>query len=218
MFRDRKHAAHLLAEKIGGYKNSDAIVIAIPRGGVPVGYHLAQALQLPLDIVPSRRIKDPAHSNQTIGSVCLNGSDFVESTYDIPQDYIYHQATMIKYSLRCQYKFYRGNEVPICLKDKNVLLVDDKLSCENQILACVRSVRSQQPKKIIVVAPVAAANTLRRLQNENCDVVCLIAPSRTNAVEAFYEYLPPVTDTEVKELLLHHSEMMMPFSTLNQGL
>lgn len=218
MFRDRKHAAHLLAEKLDDYKNSDAIIVVIPRGGVPVGHYLAQELQLPLDIIPTRRIKDPAYSNQTIGSVCLNGSDFAESTYDIPQDYIYHQATMIKYSLRCQYKFYRGNDAPICLKDKTVLLVDDKLNCENQILACLRSVRSQRPKKIIVVAPVASAYVLRRLQNENCDVVCLIAPSRTNAVEAFYEYLPPVTDNEVKELLLRYNEKTMPSLTLNQRL
>jgi putative phosphoribosyl transferase len=218
MFRDRKHAAHLLAEKLDYYKNSDAIVVAIPRGGVPVGHHLAQALQLPLDVIPSRRIKDPAYSNQTIGSVCLGGSDFVENMYDIPQDYIYHQVTMIKYSLRCQYKFYRGNDTPICLKGKTVLLIDDKLNCENQILASVRSVRSQQPQKIIVAAPVASAYALRRLQNENCDVVCLIAPSRTNAMEAFYEYLPPVTDNEVKELLFRYSEKTIPSLTLNQRL
>jgi putative phosphoribosyl transferase len=214
MFRDRIHAAHLLAEELNGYKDSDAIVVAIPRGGVPIGHHLADALHLPLDVIPSRRIKDPANNHKTIGSVSLDGLDLAESNSDIPQDYIYHQALMIKYSLHAQYKFYSSHDAPLCLKERVVLLVDDKLKCENQIIACLRSVRNQGPKKIIVTIPVASVKIIQRLADENCEVVCLITPTRTNAVEAFYEFLPPVTDEEVKQLL-GESATLVQHSDLN---
>lgn len=201
MFRDREHAAHLLAEELTHFKNSEAVVMAIPRGGVPVALHLAQALHLPLDIVPSKRMKDPANCHETIGSVSLNGLDLVDDCHDIPQDYIYHQTILIKHSLRCQYKFYQGDNKSICLKDKTVLLVDDKIKYESQILACIRSLLSQQPRKIVVVTPVASGPIIQRLQNENYEVVSLITPLRTSALEAFYEYLPPVTDVEIQLLL-----------------
>ncbi len=119
MFQHREHASHLLVEKLTHFKDSDAVVVAIPRG---IALHLAQALHLPLDIIPSRRIKYPANSFETIGSVSLDGLDLVENDHDIPQDYIYHQAIMIKHSLRCKYKFYRGSNEPICLKDRMLVL------------------------------------------------------------------------------------------------
>jgi putative phosphoribosyl transferase len=206
MFRDRAHAAHLLGEKLKEYKNTNAVVVAIPCGGVPIGHQLANELHLPLDVIPSGRIKNPASCCETIGSVSLNGIDMIESTCDIPQDYIYHQVLMTQYNLRKQYKFYQSNNEPMCLRDRVVLLVDDKLKYENQIVACLRSIRDRQPKKIIVVTPVVSADSLQRLQRENCDVVSLIAPLRTNAVEAFYESLPPVTPEEVKQLLMESNK------------
>ncbi|MEK6782580.1 MAG: phosphoribosyltransferase family protein [Bacteroidota bacterium] len=201
MFHDRKHGARLLAEILDEYKDSDAVIVAISRGGVPIGYHLANSLHLPLDIISSKQIKDPAHSHLTIGSVSLDGLDLIENNSHIPQDYIYHQTSMIKFNLHNQYKFYRGNEEPIDVKDKIVILVDDKLTYENQILACLRSIRNHQPRKIIVASPVVSTAVRRRLDRECCEISCLMIAPNTAHVETFYEVLPKVTDEEVKRLL-----------------
>ena len=200
MFRDREHAAHLLSDELVEYKDSDAVIVAIPRGGVPIGFHLANSLGLQFDIVPSKRIKDPTHSHQSIGSVCLDGLDLVSVSHDVPQDYICHQVAMLKFNLRSQNQYYRNSVEPIMLKDKVILLVDDKLVCENQVLASLRSLHSQQPRKIIIATPVALPNVLKRLKKEQYEVICLATPSHANAVETFYEHLPKVTHEEVKQL------------------
>jgi predicted phosphoribosyltransferase len=161
---------------------------------------MANSLGLQFDIIPSKRIKDPTHSHQSIGSVCINGLDLVSVSHDVPQDYIYHQVTMLKFNLRSQNQYYRGSVEAISLKDKVILLVDDKLVCENQILACLRSLHCQQPRKIIVATPVALPHILKRLKKEQCEVISLATPSHTNVAETFYEHLPKVTHEEVKQL------------------
>lgn len=206
MFRDRNHAAHLLTERLMSYKHTDSVVIAIPRGGVPVGIHIARTLHLPLDVIPSQRIKNPAFANETIGSVSLNGLDIMEDCHDIPQDFIYHQVAMIKHRLMDRYKFYRGNDWVADVKGKTVFLVDDKMECMNQLLACIRSVNNQQPKRLVVAAPIISTEVLRKLLNIDCDVVYLISTSQADLSKVFYEYLPPVSDDEVRKMLQEFKE------------
>ncbi|MBY0434083.1 MAG: hypothetical protein K2U26_08250 [Cyclobacteriaceae bacterium] len=206
MFRDRNHAAHLLTERLMSYKDTDSVVVAIPRGGVPVGIHIAKELHLSLDIIPSQRIKNPALANETIGSVSINGLDIAEDCHDIPQDFIYHQVVMIKHRLMDRYKFYRGEDWTADVKDKTVFLVDDKLECVNQLLACIRSVNNQQPKRLVVAAPIISTEVLRKLLNIDCDVVYLISTSQADLSKVFYEYLPPVSDDEVRKMLQEFKE------------
>jgi putative phosphoribosyl transferase len=103
---NRRHAGRLLAEKLSPYKNSDAIVLAVPQGGVPVGREIANALHLPFEIIFSKRIKDPANSDVSIGAVSLDEVVLQESTTYIPQSYIYHQITLIQKTLQSEFNKY----------------------------------------------------------------------------------------------------------------
>lgn len=199
MYRDRDHAAYLLAKRLARFKGSDSVVVAIPRGGVRIGFHIAQALHLPLDVIPSQRIKNP--SNETIGSVSLNGLDMISECDNIPQDFIYHQVSAIKHRLADRYRFYHGGDYVIDLEGKTVLLVDDRLESENQVIACIRSIQSHHPKKVVVITPIISSEILKKLKDASCDVIYLNSTSHTNSSEIFYEYLPPVTDDEVKQFL-----------------
>jgi predicted phosphoribosyltransferase len=200
MFRDRKYAAHLLAEKLAEYKGKDAIIVAIPRGGVVIGYHLAVALGLPLDIIPSKRIKDPTDPHRSIGSVTLNGVDLLPNILQIPQDYIYHQVTMTQHLLKHEYEKYVGAQQPKNLTDKTLLLIDDRISSTSQFLACYRSLANRNPRKIIAVTPVLTNDALQRLKEENCDVIYLDATRHVN-LEEYYEFLPKVTEEEIIQLM-----------------
>jgi putative phosphoribosyl transferase len=202
MFQDRKHAAHLLAEKLIEYKgqDKDAIVVAIPRGGVQIGHDLAVALGLPLDIIPSKRIKNPSNPNQSIGSVSLDGVDILPNNVGIPQDYVYHQIAMIQRALRHQYEQYVGSPTTKDLTNKILLVVDDRMNSVSQFLACYRGLAKKLPKKIIAVVPVLTNDSLRRLKEENCEVVYIDTTCHAN-LNDYYTHLPNVSDEEVIQLL-----------------
>lgn len=206
MFHDRKHAAHLLAEKLIGYKgqDQDAVVVAIPRGGVQIGHDLAVALGLPMDIIPSKRIKDPSHPNQSIGSVSLDGVDILPNNVGIPQDYIYHQVAMIQQALRHQYKQFVWPSPIKDLANKILLVVDDRMNSASQFLACYRSLAKHRPKKIVAVVPVLTDDSLCRLKEEDCEIVYLETTCHTN-LNDYYTHLPNISDEEVI-LLLHDSK------------
>jgi putative phosphoribosyl transferase len=202
MFQNRKQAAHLLGEKLAAYKNGNAVIVAIPHGGVPVGYYLAAELNLPLDVVLCKRIADVVDSHKSIGWVSLDGVAIPGENLNFPQDYISYQVASLQHGLRTQYRFYCEERKRLDLNGKVVILVDDRLETESQLLACLRSIRNQTPEKIIVAVPVATSRAAGEVVGEADDFIYLIMPSRVEAAEAFYEYLPPVTDDEVKFLLL----------------
>ena len=202
MFLNRKHAAHLLSDKLVAYKDSNSVVVAMPRGVVPVGYHLAAELHLPLEVIPCKRIEDAVDSHKSIGSVSLDGVALSGENLNIPQDYICHQVAQLKHRLQAQNQFYNQDRHPIDVNRKVVILVDDRMESESQMLACLRSVRNQMPERIIVAVPVATPRAAQKVRDESDDFICLLMPSRIEAPEAFYEYLPAVTDDEVKFLLL----------------
>lgn len=202
MFQNRKQAAHLLGEKLIEYKNSNAVIVAIPRGGVPVGYYLAVELNLPLEVILCKRIKDVVDSHKSIGWVSLEGVAISGENLDFPQDYICHQVASLQHGLKAQYRFYCQDRKPLDLNGKVVILVDDRLETESQMLACLRSIRNQTPEKIIVAVPVATSRAAKEVVCEADDFIHLLMPSRVEAAEAFYEYLPPVSDDEVKFMLL----------------
>ena len=192
----------MLAEKLKAYKNTNAVVVAIPHGGVPVGYYLSKELHLPLEVVLCKMIKDVVDSHKSIGSVSLDGVAMPGENLHIPQDYICHQVALLQHNLRTQLRFYYQDRKPLDLNGRVVILVDDRLETDSQMLACLRSIRNQRPEKIIVAVPVANSRAAQEVEREADDFVCLLMPARVEAAEAFYEYLPEVTDDEVKVLLL----------------
>lgn len=199
MFRDRHHAAQLLAEKLGSYHDGNAIAIGIPRGGAQLAFHLADFLNLPFDVQPCAELPHPSPSAHAVGAVSLDGVDLEEDVKDIPRDYIYHQVATLQRSAYSRYKFYRNCKKQTDLFGKIVILTDDMMQSGTKAVACIRSIRKQNPQKIILAVPVASVNAIKHAMTEADDVVYLYSVSRTNSLAAFYDYLPKVSDDEVKE-------------------
>ncbi|MBI1767230.1 MAG: hypothetical protein HYR67_02510 [Bacteroidetes bacterium] len=194
---DRIHAARLLCENLAAYKNSNAVIVAVAHGGVPVGFHIADILHLPLEVIPCKKIVHPFLAHKTIGSVCLNGTA-LERDYTIPQYYVNSQISMAKHSLQNQYKFYTNNRMPIRLKGRIVILVDDQLSTGDTILACLKSIQKEEPEKIIIAAPVTTLKARNRVIQEVEHLTYLLVIDHTDTAQ---EYFTRVKDEEVKYLL-----------------
>jgi predicted phosphoribosyltransferase len=195
MLHDRVQAASLLAERLTAYKNTDAVVLAIPSGGFVVAYHLAKSLNLHLDVIPCGKIKHPS-GQADIGSVSLDEVIITDSSRDLPQDYIHHQVVLLQHALQAKDKFYRGDRPPENLMGKTVILVDDLLLSSHTILACLKTIDKQQPDKIIVAVPVIAQVVHREIAPAVDDLVFLMMEN-----ESVYENFDAVEEEEVKSLL-----------------
>jgi predicted phosphoribosyltransferase len=200
-FKDRADAAQLLANKLKGYKDkTDAVVIAILAGGVPIGYHLSSLLNLPFDIIPCKKICHPSKIGKTIGSVTLNEISIHDDT-DIPGDYTHHQVRKIQNELIARYKLDMQDRKPISLKEKTVILVDDRLKTGDTMLACLKSIKIRKPSKIIVAVPVTTLAASHQIIGEVDDFICVVKTFDFQHTDDFYENLPRVNDREVKNFL-----------------
>ncbi len=200
-FKDRADAAQLLANKLKGYKDkTGVVVIAILAGGVPIGYHLADLLNLPFDIIPCKKINHPSKIGKSIGSVTLNEVN-IHDDMDIPGDYTHHQIRQIQNELKARYKLYMQDRKPLSLKGKTVILVDDRLKTGDTMLACLRSIKKQKPSKIIVAVPVTTLAASHQIIGEVDDFICVVKTFDFQHTDDFYENLPRVSEREVKKFL-----------------
>lgn len=171
-FRDREHAGYLLANKLEAYRNTDAIVVGIPTGGVAVGAAIAETLFLPLAVLPCRKIPDPIDSTRTIGSISADEVFLGHCSHTIPQDYIYHQIALLRNALRHDKHRY-GDKVSTSFLCETVILVDDVLLSSEAILACLRTIRKQRQLKIVVAVPIVSVEAARIVSAETDDIVFL---------------------------------------------
>ena len=172
-FQDRAHAGYLLANKLEAYRNTDAIVVGIPTGGVAVGAAIAGTLFLPLGVLPCRKIPHPVDSTRTIGSISADDVFLGHCSHTIPQDYISHQIALLRDALKHDKHRYCSDEVSTSFLHKTVILVDDVLLSGDAILACIRSLRKQIPLKIVVAVPIVSAEAARIVSAETDDIVFL---------------------------------------------
>ncbi len=206
MFYDRYDAGQKLASVLGNYKSkNDAIVLAIPRGGVVVGFEIAKALRLPLDIVVARKIGAPGNAEFAIGAVSEKGEVILNkdsiSEYQISKDYIKKEAKTQRQEVKRRLAEYRGIKEPANLKDKIVVIVDDGIATGASIKAAISSVKADVPKKVILAVPVAPPDTIRELKKEVDEVICLETPETFFAVGQFYQIFDQTSDEEVKDIL-----------------
>jgi putative phosphoribosyl transferase len=203
IFKDRIEAAILLAEKLENYKDKNTIILAIPRGGVPLGYTIAKQLHLPLEVVLSKKIGHPLHKEFAIGAVTLKSRVLSDAALKVSSDYIEEETKKIRALLTKRYKDYYGKKEPLKLKDKTLIIVDDGIATGNTIISTIEMLHDEQPKKIIVAIPVSSQSALQKLENTTFidDVICLYAPANFRAVGEFYENFDQVDDAEVKKLL-----------------
>jgi putative phosphoribosyl transferase len=201
ILQDRKEAATLLSNKLDKYQNTDAVILAVPRGGVPIGYEIAKNLHLPLDIILSKKIGHPLNKEFAIGAVSLDSS-FVDNHPDISAAYIESEIKKLRASLQDKYNLYMGDRKPIDVKGKIVVLVDDGIATGNTLLACIAMLRKSKPKKIVVAVPVVPFDTVSAIQQKADEFVYLIASKDFRGVGGFYEDFEQVHDDEVIRMLL----------------
>lgn len=198
---DRIHGANLLAEHLEYLRNSKAIVVAIPNGGVPVGSHLAGILNLPLEISFCKKLRHPTDDHCSIGSVTDKQVVLNEDLHDIPNSLIAHQIVMLQRSLNNK-KESLGYKESISLEGSTVILVDDRLKNVDTIVGSLQAIQAQKPKNLIVAVPAASRDAAMRIVPLVNSFICpVIFPDNVLANE-FYENLPQVTDEDVKEIVL----------------
>ena len=200
ILKDRIEAGLLLSEKLKKYQNSDTIVLAVPRGGVPVGYVIAKNLHLPLDIVLSKKIGHPNNKEFAIGAVSSD-SMILDDHPNIPKKYIDEEIVRLRQLIKEKYELYMGNRKPLDIKGKNIILVDDGIATGNTLLASITMLRKKNPAKIIVATPVIPYDNVPVFEKNTDEFVYLIASKYFRGVGGFYEEFNQVEDAEVIQLL-----------------
>jgi putative phosphoribosyl transferase len=192
-FHDRIHAAYILTHELRKYKHADGVVLAIPQGGVPVGFVIAQQLGLPLEVIMVKKIGHPANPEYAIGSV--SPSELILShTSDVSKTYITMEIKRLREHMRLKYQIYMDNREPQALSGKTVILADDGLATGNTMMACIAHVKKSKPQKIVVAAP----EKISRLADE---VICIYTTPDFYAVGQFYDSFHEVQDKEVVRLI-----------------
>ena len=202
LFKDRFEAGEMLADKLAEFKGKDAIVLAIPRGGLQIGYPISKRLGIPLDIIITKKIPYPGEPEYAIGSVGPNGHVFLtEIGSDIPESYVKAEAEELRKAIQERYKKYRGSKPLPELKNKIVILVDDGLATGSTMMAAVEFLKKEKPAKIIVAVPVAPQEAVDKFSKMVDKVICLHTPDIFYAIGMFYESFPQVEDEEAIRLL-----------------
>jgi len=206
-YRDRHEAGQLLSRELTRRlgKRDDLIVLALPRGGVPVGHEVAKALDAPLDVFIVRKLGVPGHEELAMGAIASGGvrvlNREVLGWLPLPQKTIDEVADREQQELERREREYRGSRPPIDVHNKTVIVVDDGLATGSTMRAAVQALRKMQPRAIIVAVPVAATQTCDEFRSEGIDLVCLRTPEPFQAVGLWYDDFSQTTDEEVHELL-----------------
>jgi predicted phosphoribosyltransferase len=206
IFRDRLDAGKRLAQDLMEYANrEDVVVLGLPRGGVPVAYEVAKALDAPLDIFIVRKLGLPGHEELAMGAIASGGvrvlNQDVVQALDIPERVIDAVARREQQELERREKIYRGNRPKPVLKDKTVILIDDGLATGASMRAAVAGLRAQHPAHIIVAVPTAAPETCEAFEDTVDEIVCATTPQPFYGVGLWYQDFSQVTDEEVRQLL-----------------
>jgi putative phosphoribosyl transferase len=205
-FLNRSDAGRQLARKLSGFAHrSDVIVLALPRGGVPVAAEVARELSAPLDVFLVRKLGVPGHSELAMGAIASGGvrvlSDDLIDQLGIPSAAVEQVATREGLELERRDRLYRGDRPLPALRDRIVILVDDGLATGATMEAAIVAVRQYRPARVVIAAPVGAVETCRRLKRLADDVVCAAMPEPFQAVGLWYERFDQTSDEEVIALV-----------------
>lgn len=203
-FANRTEAGKVLATKLMKYANrGDVLVLALPRGGVPVAYEVARALHAPLDVFLVRKLGVPGHEELAMGAIASGGVRVLNEEVAIYFDEaaIDAVATREQEELKRRERLYRGDRPAPDVRGRTVILVDDGLATGSTMRAAATALRKMQPAKIIVAVPVAAPETCDEFRSEVDEVVCAVTPEPFMAVGRWYEDFSQTSDEEVRHLL-----------------
>lgn len=194
-FKNRIDAAERLLPKLQKYSGQHAIIVAIPRGAVPMAVLLAEALQAGLKLIHIKKIGHPKNPELAIGSVSLQHS-IIDKQCQVDHDYIQNETEKIRALLRNREKIYNTGRPSASIRNKVLILVDDGIATGHTMLAAVQELKRQNPARLILAVPVASAQALRILSDEVDEIICLHSPDDFLAVGEFYEDFSPISDEE----------------------
>src|SRR5947208_4603645 len=205
-FRDRTEAGKLLAAQLAAYANQqDPIVLALPRGGVPVGFEIAQALHAPLDVIVVRKLGVPGQEELAMGAIATGGirilNKDVVQFLNIPDEVIDEITVQELQELERREHSYRGERPAYVISGRTVILVDDGIATGATMHAAVAAIKQRQPTRIIIAVPTAAPSTCNEFAAEVDEVVCVIRPEPFIAVGYWYRQFSQTSDEEVHSLL-----------------
>jgi putative phosphoribosyl transferase len=205
-YRNRTEAGRLLAQKLMAYANrTDVLILALPRGGVPVAFEVAQALNAPLDIFLVRKLGVPGQEELAMGAIASGGVRVINlgvvNSLHIPREAIDAVAADEQEELERRARLYRGDRPPPDVRGRVVILIDDGLATGSTMHAAAKALRSQNPGAIVVAVPVAAEETCNEFRSEVDEVICAYTPEPFFAVGLWYEDFTQTSDEKVRELL-----------------
>jgi predicted phosphoribosyltransferase len=206
IFEDRTDAGRKLAARLTRYADrDDVLVLALPRGGVPVAYEVAKDLRAPLDVFLVRKLGVPGHEELAMGAIASGGIRIVNeelvSYLGIPDEVIEDTAAVEESELERRARAYRGARPAPDVKDRIVILIDDGLATGATMRAAAASLRPQKPRRIVVAVPVSSAETCDEFRNEVDEVICIATPQHFQGVGLWYNDFSQTSDDEVRALL-----------------
>jgi putative phosphoribosyl transferase len=207
LFTDRSEAGRALARRLLRFKDERAVVLALPRGGVPVGFEVAQSLDAPLDLVLVRKIGAPFQPELAIGAV-VDGerpetvlNEEMVREFQIPRSYIAAQSARELEEIERRRELYLAGRAPAPVRARTAIVVDDGIATGATMEAALHATRRADPKRLVLATPVAPSDTIERLRPQADEVVCLATPRLFDAIGAFYDDFRQLGDEEVVDLL-----------------
>lgn len=201
IFENRFDAANKLLKPLAPYaRNSDVVIIAIPRGGLELGIILAQGLKAPLDIIFAKKISYPNEPEYAIGAVTSDEA-IIEKPTNVSTEYIDQEVQRVRAAIKAKEWLYKPVRSAIDLHNKIVILVDDGIATGNTIAVALKTLRQQKPKKLIVAVPVASREALAFIKPYTDSVICLMTPETFFGIGQFYRNFPQVSDETAIALL-----------------
>lgn len=207
MFEDRRQAGHRLAKKLLRYKDERPVVLALPRGGVPVGLEVARELNAPLDVLLVRKIGAPWQRDLAVGAIVggcqpqlVLNTELIAAT-GVPQDYITRESANQLREIERRRRLYLADRRPIELRGRVAIIVDDSAATGASLRAAVRGVTLCGARKVVLAVPVAERGVVDMLAADVDDMVCLLMPDHLGEVSAFFKDFRQVHDDEVANLL-----------------
>lgn len=209
-FRDRRTAGRQLAVELESYAAEQPLVIALPRGGVQVGYEVARALDAPLDIWIVRKVGVPWHPELGVGAVAEGGYTYLQrgmlAALGLSEGELSDVLQRERAEVQRRVKLFRAGAPPPSVAGRTILLVDDGIATGGTVRVALRAIRAQRPKRIVLAVPVAAPDTLEQLASEVDRTVCLLAPTSMHAIGLWYQDFQQVSNEEVVRLLAQRRE------------
>ena len=207
LFRDRNDAGRQLAARLASFRGSDPVVLALPRGGVPIGAEIARTLDAPLDVVLVRKIGVPFQPELALGAIVdgeapeLLIDDQLMTVLAIPERYVEQQRERQLKEIERRRRLYLEGRPPAAVAGRTAIVVDDGIATGYTMRAALRAIRRRAPRRLVLAVPVAPAETIAALAAEVDEIICLSTPDPFGAIGQFYADFRQIDDAEVVALL-----------------